>query len=67
MLLSRETAGANRQSAVKQHANNLYRTKLEWMRREMPQARGHKAHIAKKAFYDLERVVTTHRRSSSSD
>lgn len=34
-------------------ANNLYRTKLEWMRR-MPQARGHKARYREEAFYELE-------------
>ncbi|WP_028898032.1 ABC-F family ATP-binding cassette domain-containing protein [Prevotella sp. HUN102] len=34
-------------------ANNLYRTELEWMRRQ-PQARGHKARYREKAFYDLE-------------
>lgn len=39
-----------------QHANNLYRTELEWMRR-MPQARGHKARYREEAFYDLERVA----------
>ena len=37
-----------------QHANNLYRRELEWMRR-MPQARGHKARYREEAFYDLER------------
>ena len=34
-------------------ANNLYRTELEWMRRQ-PQARGHKARYREEAFYDLE-------------
>ena len=38
------------------HANNLYRTELEWMRR-MPQARGHKAKYREDAFYELERVA----------
>lgn len=38
------------------HANNLYRTELEWMRR-MPQARGHKARYREEAFYDLEKVA----------
>ena len=37
-------------------ANNLYRTELEWMRRQ-PQARGHKAKYREDAFYDLERIA----------
>ena len=37
-------------------ANNLYRTELEWMRRQ-PQARGHKARYREKAFYELEKVA----------
>ena len=37
-------------------ANNLYRTELEWMRRQ-PQARGHKAKSREDAFYELERVA----------
>lgn len=37
-----------------QHAKNLYRKELEWMRR-MPQARGHKARYREEAFYDLQR------------
>ena len=37
-----------------QHANNLYRRELEWMRRQ-PQARGHKAKYREEAFYELER------------
>ena len=37
-------------------ANNLYRTELEWMRRQ-PQARGHKARYREEAFYELERVA----------
>ena len=37
-----------------QHANNLYRRELEWMRR-MPQARGHKARYREEAFYELEK------------
>lgn len=36
-----------------QHANNLYRRELEWMRRQ-PQARGHKAKYREDAFYELE-------------
>ena len=39
-----------------QHANNLYRTELEWMRR-MPQARGHKARYREEAFYELQKVA----------
>ena len=37
-------------------ANNLYRTELEWMRRQ-PQARGHKAKYREDAFYELEKVA----------
>lgn len=37
-------------------ANNLYRTELEWMRRQ-PLARGHKAKYREDAFYDLQRVA----------
>lgn len=37
-------------------ANNLYRKKLDWMRR-MPQARGHKARYREDAFYELEKVA----------
>ncbi len=37
-------------------ANNLYRTELEWMRRQ-PQARGHKARYRQEAFYELEQVA----------
>ena len=36
-----------------QHANNLYRRELDWMRRQ-PQARGHKARYREEAFYELE-------------
>ena len=39
-------------------ANNLYRTELDWMRRQ-PQARGHKAKYREDAFYDLERIAKT--------
>ena len=35
-------------------ANNLYRTELDWMRRQ-PQARGHKARYREEAFYELEK------------
>lgn len=37
-------------------ANNLYRTELEWMRRQ-PQARGHKAKYREDAFYELEKIA----------
>lgn len=39
-----------------EHANNLYRRELEWMRRQ-PQARGHKARYREEAFYELEKVA----------
>ena len=39
-----------------QHANNLYRRELEWMRR-MPQARGHKAKYREDAFYELQKMA----------
>jgi len=37
-------------------AANLYRTELDWMRRQ-PQARGHKARYREEAFYELEKVA----------
>ena len=37
-------------------ANNLYRTELDWMRRQ-PQARGHKAKYREDAFCELERIA----------
>ena len=37
-------------------ANNLYRTELDWIRRQ-PQARGHKAKYREDAFYELERIA----------
>lgn len=37
-------------------ANNLYRTELEWMRRQ-PQARGHKARYREESFYELEKTA----------
>lgn len=37
-------------------ASNLYRTELDWMRRQ-PQARGHKARYREEAFYELEKVA----------
>ncbi|MBO5538983.1 MAG: ABC-F family ATP-binding cassette domain-containing protein [Prevotella sp.] len=44
------------QRAEVARANNLYRTELEWMRRQ-PQARGHKARYRQEAFYELEQVA----------
>ncbi len=46
----------NRRAEV-QRANNLYRTELDWMRRQ-PQARGHKARYREEAFYELQRKAT---------
>ena len=43
-------------NAEVKRANNLYRTELEWMRRQ-PQARGHKAKYREDAFYRLEKVA----------
>ena len=45
----------NRRAEI-MRANNLYRTELDWMRRQ-PQARGHKAKYREDAFYDLERIA----------
>jgi ATP-binding cassette subfamily F protein uup len=45
----------NRRAEVAR-ANNLYRTELDWMRRQ-PQARGHKARYREEAFYELEKVA----------
>ena len=45
----------NRRAEVAR-ANNLYRTELNWMRRQ-PQARGHKARYREEAFYELEKVA----------
>ena len=39
-----------------QHANNLYRRELEWMR-STPQARSHKARYREDAFYELEKIA----------
>lgn len=51
--LEKRQERVDNQRAEVQHANNLYRTELEWMRR-MPQARGHKARYREEAFYELE-------------
>jgi len=45
----------NRRAEVAR-ANNLYRTELDWMRRQ-PQARGHKARYREETFYELEKVA----------
>lgn len=51
-LEKREQRMENTRAEI-QHANNLYRRELEWMRRQ-PQARGHKAKYREDAFYELE-------------
>ncbi len=43
-------------NAMIARANNLYRTELDWMRRQ-PQARGHKARYREESFYELEKVA----------
>jgi len=43
----------NAQAAAVDHANNLLRKELDWMRRQ-PQARGHKSRSRIEAFYELE-------------
>lgn len=55
-FLEKRQERINNTRAEIQHANNLYRRELEWMRR-MPQARGHKARYREEAFYELERVA----------
>jgi len=45
------------ENAELDHANNLFRRELEWMRRQ-PQARATKAKSRIDAFYDLEEKVT---------
>lgn len=51
-LEKRQERMDNRRAEL-QHANNLYRRELDWMRRQ-PQARGHKARYREEAFYELE-------------
>ena len=51
--LEKRQARIDNQRAEIQRANNLYRTELEWMRRQ-PQARGHKARYREEAFYELQ-------------
>lgn len=43
----------NAQAAAADHAGNLLRKELDWMRRQ-PQARGHKSRSRIEAFYELE-------------
>ena len=51
--LEKRQARLDNALAEVQHANNLYRRELDWMRRQ-PQARGHKAKYREDAFYELE-------------
>ena len=51
--LEKRQARLDNARAEVQHANNLYRRELDWMRRQ-PQARGHKAKYREEAFYELE-------------
>ena len=51
--LEKRQARLDNARAEVQHANNLYRRELDWMRRQ-PQARGHKAKCREDAFYELE-------------
>lgn len=51
--LEKRQARLENARAEVQHANNLYRRELDWMRRQ-PQARGHKAKYREDAFYELE-------------
>jgi len=51
--LEKRQARLDNAHAEVQHANNLYRRELDWMRRQ-PQARGHKAKYREDAFYELE-------------
>ena len=53
-FLDKRQERINNAKAEIQHANNLYRRELEWMRRQ-PQARGHKARYREEAFYELEK------------
>ena len=51
--LEKRQARLDNARAEVQHANNLYRRELDWMRRQ-PQARGHKAKYREDEFYELE-------------
>ena len=55
-FLDKREERINNTRAEIQHANNLYRRELEWMRRQ-PQARGHKAKYREDAFYELETIA----------
>ena len=55
-FLEKRQERINNAKAEIQHANNLYRRELEWMRRQ-PQARGHKARYREEAFYELEKIA----------
>ena len=55
-FLDKRQERINNAKAEIQHANNLYRKELEWMRRQ-PQARGHKARYREEAFYELEKIA----------
>ena len=55
-FLDKREERINNTRAEIQHANNLYRRELEWMRRH-PQARGHKAKYREDAFYELEAIA----------
>ena len=55
-FLDKRQERINNAKAEIQHANNLYRRELEWMRRQ-PQARGHKARYREEAFYELEKMA----------
>lgn len=55
-FLDKRQERINNAKAKIQHANNLYRRELEWMRRQ-PQARGHKAKYREEAFYELEKIA----------
>ena len=55
-FLDKRQERINNAKAEIQHANNLYRRELEWMRRQ-PQARGHKARYREEAFYELEKIA----------
>ena len=55
-FLDKRQERINNAKAEIQHANNLYRREVEWMRRQ-PQARGHKARYREEAFYELEKIA----------
>ena len=55
-FLDKRQERINNAKAEIQHANNLYRRELDWMRRQ-PQARGHKARYREEAFYELEKIA----------